>query len=198
LTGDIAEVKIFNTALSDLNRNVEENDLACKYGLNLSRTVLAAPTGLNGAPGNRQITLNWSGRSGAASYSLSASTNPGGPFIPLGSGLMTNSFTDTSAVSGQTRYYEVSAANGCNISASSTPVGVFLPEPVLTLNTAGANALNLSWPAWANDWGLYFATNLNPPVTWYPNSNAIGSNNGQFSVSLSATSAPCFFRLTAP
>jgi hypothetical protein len=96
------------------------------------------------------------------------------------------------------RYYEVSAVNGCTISANSTSVGVFLPKPVLTLVAAGANALNLSWPAWANDWGLYFATNLNPPVDWSPTSIAIGSNNGQFNVSLPITSAPCFFRLMAP
>jgi fibronectin type 3 domain-containing protein len=197
LTGDIAEAKIFSTALSDMNRHVEENSLACKYGLNLGNAALAAPTGLSATPGNRLITLNWSGSSGAASYSLSASTNLNGPFPPLVSGLTTNSYTDASAVSGQTRYYEVSAANGCNVSASSAPVGVFLPKPVLTLATVGANALSLSWPAWANDWNLYFATNLNPPVSWYPKTNAIGSNNGQFSVSLPIQSMPCFFRLMA-
>jgi fibronectin type 3 domain-containing protein len=198
LTGDIAEVKIFNTALSDLNRNVEENSLACKYGLNIGNPALASPTGLNGTPGNRQITLNWSGSSGAASYSLSSSTNLNGPFISLVTGLTTNSYTDASAVSGQTQYYVVSAANGCNYSANSSPLGVFLPKPILTLTLVGANGLNLSWPAWASDWGLYFATNLNPPVSWYPNTHAIGSNNGQFSVSLPFNSAPCFFRLTAP
>jgi hypothetical protein len=198
LTGDIAEVKIFNTALADLNRQAEENALACEYGLNLNRTALAAPARLNGTPGNRQITLNWSGSSGAASYSLTAATNLTGPFNLLVSGLATNSFTDASAVSGQTRYYEVSAANGCNSSTSSTPIAVFLPKPALTLVAAGANALNLGWPAWANDWALYYATNLNPPVIWYPNTNAVGSNDGQFTVSLPITAAPRFYRLTAP
>jgi fibronectin type 3 domain-containing protein len=198
LTGDIAEVKIFNTALSDLNRNVEESGLECKYGIAGGSTVLATPTGLTGTPGNHLVSLNRSGSSGAATYNLSSSTNLNGPFTPLVSGVTANSYVDTKAVSGQTNYYEVTAVNGCNVSTNSAPVGVFLPKPVLSLMNASTQSLKISWPAWANDWGLYFATNLTPPVIWFQATNAVGSNNGQFNVTVPINSETRFFRLSAP
>jgi len=197
-SGDIAEVKIFNTALSDLNRNVEESVLECKYGVAGVSFVLPTPTGLSGTPGNRQILLNWSGSSGAATYNLSSSTNYNGPFMPLVLNLTTNGYADTNAVNGQMNYYEVTAVNGCDFSASSAPVGIFLPKPSLSLGNLSANGLDIIWPAWADDWQLYFATNLVPPVVWLPATNAVSSGNGQFIVTVPINSGMQFFRLTAP
>jgi len=198
LTGDIAEVKIFNTALSNLDRKAEESVLACKYGISGGTGAPATPAGLTGIAGNRQIALTWSGSSAAAAYSLSSSTHPNGPFQLLTSGLTANSYGDTNATSGQTNYYEVAAANGCQVSGNSTPVGIFLPNPMLFLVNTGSNTLSLSWPAWANDWELYFATNLTPPTLWFPATNAVGSNKGQFNVTIPINSEMRFFRLSAP
>jgi hypothetical protein len=198
LTGDIAEVKIFNSALSDIDRNVEESRLECKYGMAGVNGVPAIPTGLTGTPGNRQISLNWSVSDGAATYNLSSSASLNGPFLPLAANLPANSYLDTNAVSGQTNYYEVVAANSCNISGNSAPVGIYLPKPTLFLTTTGANTLNISWPAWANDWELYFATNLTPPMIWFPATNTISSSNGQFNVTVPINSETRFFRLAAP
>ena len=43
---------------------------------------------------------------------------------------------------------------------------------------------------------------LNKPlalsVIWFPATNAVGSNNGQFTVTLPASDGPRFFRLGAP
>jgi hypothetical protein len=198
LNGDIAEVKIFNTVLSDNDRIAEENALKCKYGLS-GGAAPATPTGLAGTAGNRQIALNWMPTIGATGYNLWRSTNNGVTYQPTATGLATASFVDTNAVSGRTNYYAVAAMDGCGTSANSTAVNVFLPLslPDLGLNVNG-NTLTINWPDWAADWGLYFATNLNPPAIWFPVTNAVGSNNGMFNVTLPIGSGEQFFRLSRP
>ena len=83
---------------------------------------------------------------------------------------------------------------------SSTATGVVLPLPALGMNAGGgAGALSLSWPAWANDWQLYCATNLTPPVSWILVTNvATSSNNGAFWVTMTNNLPGCYFRLGAP
>jgi hypothetical protein len=112
--------------------------------------------------------------------------------------LVTIGVTDTSAVVGQTNYYEVTALDGCGASASSAAVGVFLPRAILSVATAGANGLNFSWPGWADDWALFYATNLAAPVSWFLVTNPVGSNNGLFNVSLPIGTGTEFFRLASP
>jgi hypothetical protein len=198
LSGDIAEVKIFNIALSDLDRTAEESCLECKYGIASGSLLLATPVGLNGTPGNRLISLGWSDSSGASAYDLSSSTSFSGPFLPLANGLTANSYVDTNAVSGRTNYYEVTAVNGCAASASSAPVAVYLPNPALSVAGVAAGTLNIIWPGWASDWELSVATNLNPPVAWMPVANAVVASNGQWQVSVPVGPETEFFRLSAP
>jgi hypothetical protein len=107
-TGDIAEVKIFNSALSDNDRVSQENDLIYKWGIRA------------------------------------------------------------------------------------------LPSLALTGVNAGANSFIINWPATANGWGLYFATNLAPPVIWSPVTNQFGSNAEQFNVTLPFDLSAKFFRLASP
>ena len=64
--------------------------------------------------------------------------------------------------------------------------------------SVNGNALGFSWPGWASDWGLYASTNLTRPVIWAAVTNAIGSNNGQFNVTLPVSSGNQFFRLGSP
>jgi hypothetical protein len=197
LTGDIAEVKIFNSALSGLDLGFEESALDCKYGISGSVNPLATPSGLTGAPGNRLISLSWSGVSGAESYILSSSTSPAGPFLPLATNLNANSYVDTNAVSGLTNYYEVTAVNGCNTSLASAPVGILLPNPVLSVASAGGS-LSITWPAWASDWKLFTTSNLALPTVWSLVTNNAVSNSGSFMVSIPIGLGSSFFRLSAP
>ena len=197
LTGDIAEVKIFNLPLSDSDRAAEEDALKCKYGIAGGGAPPAVPSGLSATAGNRQVSLTWTATAGASSYNVWRSTNNGASYTALVSGLATASFTDTSAVSGQTNYYEVAAVSACGASATSTPVAVLLPLPRLGFGLSGG-LLAVSWPAWATDWRLWSATNLAAPIAWSLVTNAISSSNGQFSAWLPIGSGACFFRLASP
>jgi hypothetical protein len=115
----------------------------------------------------------------------------------VAAGLTVSSFVDTNAANGQTNYYKVAAADACGAGAYSQAVGVLLPLPVLGLSMS-ANALAISWPGWATDWGLYGATNLTPPVAWTPVTSPVVSNSGQFKVTVTNDSPVRFFRLSSP
>jgi len=195
LTGDIAEVQIYNSPLSDSDRLGQEGALKCKYGL--SGTTPAAPTGLTAVAGNRQVALNWTLSPGAASYNLWRSTNAGTSYQLAATALNASSYVDTNAANGQMNYYKVTGVDGCGAGAYSTVAGVLLPLPALGMSL-NANVLTLGWPSWANDWGLFAATNLTPPVVWAVVTNAVGTNNGQFIVSLPMNSTARFFRLSSP
>ncbi len=196
LNGDIAEVQIYNAALSDVDRQGQERALKCKYNITGGSTPIA-PSGLTGAAGNRQISLSWTLVAGATGYNLWRSTNNGVSYQSVAASLTTGSYVDTNAANGLINYYKVTAMDGCGAGSFSTLASVSLPLPALGLS-ASSSSLALSWPAWANDWGLYSATNLTPPVVWTPVTNAVGSNSGQFDVSLPLNSPGQFFRLAAP
>ncbi len=193
-SGDLAEVKIFNTPLAESVRTAEENSLKCKYGIS-DGGVPPRPTGLSATAGNRQIALSWPPVAGADSYDLYRSTD--GVDFGLLTNLVATSLTDLSAVSGVTNYYEVAAVDGCGASATSAVASVLLPLPALGANLS-ANSLNLNWPGWASDWELCSTTNLTPPVAWLPVTNFAASNSGQFTVTLPVNGGIQFFRLLAP
>ena len=198
LSGDISEVMIFDTALSDANRTAAEIGLECKYGISGAISPLAVPTSLNGVWGNRQISLTWLGISGASAYSVSSSTNANGPFNLLAS-VTTPSYVDTTATVGQTNYYEVTATRACNSGPTSTPVAVFLPTPQIGITYSGGNTVAIAWPSWASDWNLYSTTNLTPPINWVPvTNNSMAGGTNQLIVNLPVDSDSTFFRLAAP
>ena len=195
LTGDIAEVKIYNSPLPDSERIAEENALKCKYGL--GGTVPATPISLTAIIENRQVSLTWAPTAGADSYTLWRATNSAGPFSLHASGLTSSSFIDKLAVSGMTNYYKVAAVDGCGASVNSSAVSVFLAQPALGF-TFNKGSLIFSWPAWANDWWLWSTTNLTPPTVWLPVTNSVSSNNNQFTLTMPAGSDTRFFRLISP
>ncbi len=54
----------------------------------------------------------------------------------------------------------------------------------------------VSWPGWASNYAVYFATNLNPPVAWFPLTNQPQSTSGNIGVGLPVTSDLArFYRL---
>lgn len=71
-------------------------------------------------------------------------------------------------------------------------------RPTLSVTNNGVNSLNFYWSGWANDWGLYYATNLASPVIWLPMTNVAGSNNGRFQITVPISPGARFFRLSTP
>ena len=54
----------------------------------------------------------------------------------------------------------------------------------------------VSWPGWASNYAVYFATNLNSPVAWFPLTNQPQSTSGNIGVGLPVTSDLArFYRL---
>jgi predicted alpha-1,6-mannanase (GH76 family) len=196
LSGDIAEVRIYNSALSDTDRLGLERALKCKYNLS-GATTLNPPTGLTGTAGNRRISLSWVLVSGATDYNLLRSTDNGLTYQLAAGGLVTSSFVDTNAANDQVNYYKVSANDACGAGANSSAVGIFLPLPALTMNV-DSNSLALSWPGWASDWKLYSTPDLTPPAVWTWVTNVASSNAGVFSVTLPIGPGNQYFRLSSP
>ena len=90
-----------------------------------------APSGLTATGGVGQITLSWTGGSGATSYNLYRSAEPGfQSATPVVTGISGTNYTDTGLNSGTTYYYRVA---GINASGQSG----FAPEANAT--TSGVN-----------------------------------------------------------
>lgn len=196
LSGDIAEVQIYNAALADTDRLGAERALKCKYGLSGGLTP-ASPSGLALSAGNRKISLNWTMLTGASTYDVLRSTNNGASYQTIATGETGSSFVDTNAANGQLNYYQISAVDACGAGAVSAAASVLLPLPTVAMS-AGAGTLALSWPGWASDWQLYSATNLTPPVNWTLVTNATATSNGVFHLNLPENSPACFYQLVAP
>ena len=196
LTGDIAEVQIYDTVLSSSDRLAQERALKCKYGLS-GGAVPLAPTQLTGVAGNRQISLSWVLSTGATNYNLWRSTNNGFSYQLIAGGLTNSGYVDTSAANGQMNYYKVAGVDGCGAGANSAAVGVLLPLPAVGMNVS-TNTLLVSWPTWANDWTLYCTTNLTAPVAWTTVTNMAVVSNTVFNVTLPTASGNQFFRLASP
>jgi hypothetical protein len=197
LSGDIAEVQIYNRVLPSGDQLSQERAIRCRYGLP-GGLQPSAPTSLVGTAGNRTISLNWALSAGASTYNVWRSTNNGASYQQVASGLTTGSFTDINAANGQTNYYQVAAGNNCGVGGFSSVAATLLPLPALALNPA-PNALTISWPDWANDWTLYTTTNLTPPVVWLPTTNTVVSSNGTLNVTVPAQMTGAqFYKLVSP
>lgn len=80
----------------------------------------AAPGGLTGTTRDWQsVTLSWDLTPGVDSYTVKRSTVPGGPYTTIATGVMSNTFQDTTMVFGNDYYYVVSAVNSIGESAHS-------------------------------------------------------------------------------
>src|SRR5258708_9303952 len=122
-TGDIAEVKIFNSPLSNSERAAEEGALKCKYGLG-SGAAPGVPVGLTAAAGNRQVTLSWAQTAGATGYNLKHSTDGGGSFTIVATGIPATSYSDTNAVYGFINSYLPPATTHCGTGHVSAPASL--------------------------------------------------------------------------
>ncbi len=102
--------------------------------------VPAPPTGLTATAGNNQVVLSWTASSGATSYIIYSGTAAIGTSTSA-------SYTDNSAINGDTYTYTVAAVNAGGTSAPSSPVTVTLtpPAPTGLTATAGDALVSLSW-----------------------------------------------------
>ena len=104
------------------------------YGLTASQisslAAPATPSPVWTTAGNSQVSVSWEAVIGATSYTLDRSTNNGGPYTVIASGLARTTYTDTTAVNGTTYYYIVqainsTAANPESIQVVATPNSTF-------------------------------------------------------------------------
>jgi hypothetical protein len=85
-----------------------------------------------------------------------------------------------------------------NLSFAATDPIASTNPPALNLQGSSANPFVITWPASATGYQLYSATNLAPPITWTPVTNAAAASNGTFYLTILPTNAGQFFRLMAP
>jgi fibronectin type 3 domain-containing protein len=116
-------------------------------------TPPAAPTGLQAAGGNAQVSLTWTASTGATSYHVKRSTTSGSGYAQIAAPTAAN-FTDSTVTNGTTYFYVVSALNAIGESANSaqanaTPVAPATPPAAPTgLQATGGNAqVSLTWTA---------------------------------------------------
>jgi fibronectin type 3 domain-containing protein len=116
-------------------------------------TPPAAPTGLQAAGGNAQVSLTWTASTGATSYHVKRSTTSGSGYTQIAAPMAAN-FTDTTVTNGTTYFYVVSALNAVGESANSaqanaTPAAPATPPAAPTgLQATGGNAqVSLTWTA---------------------------------------------------
>ncbi len=86
-------------------------------------SIPAPPTNLAAGVSGSQVSLTWTGVTGATGYNVYRGTISGDESLtPLAAGLTTTSFTDTTAAAGVTYFYEVTAVNANGESAGSNEV----------------------------------------------------------------------------
>lgn len=121
-------------------------------------TAPSAPTGLNAtASAPNTIALTWNAVA-SDSYNVYRSTTMGGPYGLLASGLVTNSYNDTTVSDGTTYYYVVTALNNPNCESaisnedSAIAFGDCTSDPtfaglqsVTPFPNGGACGLKLTW-----------------------------------------------------
>jgi subtilase family serine protease len=81
-------------------------------------SVPSAPTNLVATAGNAQVSLTWTGSSGATSYNVKDATTSGGPYTTVGSTSST-SLTVSGLTNGTTYFFVVTAVNGAGESGNS-------------------------------------------------------------------------------
>lgn len=120
-------------------------------------TKPSAPTAVTATGGTLQVTVSWTGSSGATGYNVKQSVTSGSGYTTLISSPTTaqSPFTDTGLAGGATYYYVVSAIrtiptcespNSSETSAKTTGSCVAPAAPVITATPANGS-VTLSWAA---------------------------------------------------
>ena len=113
-----------------------------------STPLPSAPTGLTATPGNAQVSLHWTGGSGATSYNVYRGTTAGGEStMPVASGITELGYIDvgTGLVNGTTYYYRIVAVNATGDSGYSNEVSAMPSASTSTSIDATDTPLLPSW-----------------------------------------------------
>jgi len=129
-------------------------------------TAPATPAGITVSPGDTEVTLSWSGATGADSYNIYWSTDVGvTPANGTKISSTTLSYTQTGLTDGTTYYYVVTSVNSSGESpasavVSATPIPLIPGVPAGVSITAGNSQNTISWNAVANasSYNVYYKT----------------------------------------
>jgi GH43 family beta-xylosidase len=91
-----------------------------------------------------------------------------------------------------------SSTNSSDLSFNFELIGELALTPAPLAAARVGNRLQLAWPVWAGGCALVSATNLAPPVTWAPVTNAPVFNGGEWRQALDAVGGQRFYRLVTP
>jgi len=126
-SGDIAEIVVYNRALSASERQQSLSYLTQKYAL---LSLPAAPTGLyveaQSSTENR-VTWNWQATGAAESFVIERKTGTSGTYAQLAVISGTDTYLDTGVDNSQQYYYHMYAVNASGPSGYSADVGVTIP-----------------------------------------------------------------------
>jgi hypothetical protein len=102
-------------------------------------TFPTAPTGVNAAPADGQVTLTWNASSGASTYNVYRGTGSGQEAL-YQIGVTGTSFVDSGLIDGTTYYYEVTAVSAGGEECGPSSEVSATPDPPPTVDTpASAN-----------------------------------------------------------
>ena len=134
-------------------------------------SVPATPTGLTAIPGYGQVSLSWTGSSGATNYNVKRSTTSSGTYTTV-TNTATTSVVNTGLANGTTYYFEVSALNTSGESANSGWVSA-KPTAIVSTNLLinpgfelpGTGKISSGYatvPGWTNSGTAYSDTGVEP------------------------------------
>jgi fibronectin type 3 domain-containing protein len=102
MKGMLGEAKVYRGAMTPTEFGNQQAELAFKW------SGLQIPAGLTGSSGSATVVLDWSDQV-ADFYTVSRSTDQGGPYDQVATNITTSTYSDTTVSAGTTYYYVVSA-----------------------------------------------------------------------------------------
>jgi fibronectin type 3 domain-containing protein len=142
------------TAVNSAGESTQSNQKSAQPKAGTVATGPPAPTNLTAAAGDTQVTLAWTGSTGATSYRVKRGTQSGGPYTLIAT-VTGTTHVDTGLTNGVLYSYVVTAANSAGESLNSNQksaqprAGTTSAPPAPTLNfaTAGNASVSLNWNA---------------------------------------------------
>lgn len=89
---------------------------------------VSVPTNLIAAADNSQVRLSWEAVTDTVSYNVKRSTNHGGPYVLIASGVTSTSYVDSDVVNGTTYYYVVTAITEDGVESANSNEASAIPQ----------------------------------------------------------------------
>jgi fibronectin type 3 domain-containing protein len=149
-----------------------------------------APTALKAVAGTGEVTLSWTGSSGATSYKLYRGTKANGESgTPIASGVTKTSYVDSKVTDGTTYYYKVAAINAQGTSALSAEASA-TPNLTPTVKLVSSATSNVAWGTSVTLTATVSGSGAEPTgtVKFYTGSSLLGSGSLSGGVTIFKTS----------